>query len=125
MEVKLPLIKPSQAWTGVKVFCTTRSGGLGQAPYDTLNLGLGAGDEPEVVLANRAILRQNVPGEPFWLKQVHGVQVADADGGWLFHAAALGPRSPCRKAPSAVQGSYRPARPPRAWRLYPMVSNFR
>jgi len=91
MEVKLPLIKPSQAWTGVKVFCTTRSGGVGQAPYDTLNLGSGAGDEPEVVLANRAILRQNVPGEPFWLKQVHGVQVADADDQSLSEGAGSPP----------------------------------
>lgn len=93
MEVKLPFIKPSLAWQGVKLFCTTRAGGVGQPPYDTFNLGLGAGDRPEVVLANRAILRQNVPGEPFWLKQVHGVRVVDVDDQSPSDGAGLPPEA--------------------------------
>ena len=32
---------------------TTRYGGYGQAPYDTLNNGLNCGDDPEIVAANR------------------------------------------------------------------------
>ena len=29
-------------WNGVSYFCTTRAGGVGVAPHDTLNLGLRA-----------------------------------------------------------------------------------
>jgi YfiH family protein len=80
MEVTpLPLIGPHLAWTGVNLFCTTRSGGAGQSLDDTFNLGLGTGAIPEVVLSNRALLRQNLPSEPVWLKQVHGCRVVDAD----------------------------------------------
>jgi hypothetical protein len=61
------------------VFCTTRAGGIGLPPYDTLNLGMGAGDDPGVVTVNRARLRRALPAEPFWLRQVHGTTVADAD----------------------------------------------
>ncbi|WP_459617897.1 peptidoglycan editing factor PgeF [Bordetella sp. 2513F-2] len=66
-------------WPGVRYFCTTRGGGVGQAPYDTLNLGLRAGDRPEVVAENRRRVRAAVPGEPLWLRQVHGSVVVDAD----------------------------------------------
>ncbi len=75
----LPLIRPPGAWPGVRLFCTTRAGGVGCAPFDTFNLGLGAGEDPATVLENRRILRQVVPAEPYWLKQVHGWRVMDAD----------------------------------------------
>ena len=61
------------------MFCTTRAGGMGTAPFDTLNLGLGAGDDPRIVRMNRARLRPMLAAEPFWLRQVHGCGVADAD----------------------------------------------
>lgn len=73
------LVRPAHRWPGVELFCTTRTGGCGQAPYDSLNLGLGAGDDPRTVLENRARLRRSLPAEPFWLRQVHGCTVADAD----------------------------------------------
>ena len=72
-------IRPHTPWAGAQLFCTTRSGGVGHAPYDTFNLGAGAGDDPAVVLANRQILRTCLPADPFWLTQVHGVRVIDAD----------------------------------------------
>ncbi len=75
----LAVVQPARAWLGVRAFCTTREGGLGTAPFDTFNLGLGAGDSPEVVLANRQLLNRALPSEPVWLKQVHGVRVVDAD----------------------------------------------
>ncbi len=75
----LPHIEPQNPWPGVQMFCTTRAGGVGHAPFDSLNLGLGAGDDPDVVLENREILRKYLPGEPCWLKQVHGAHVVDAD----------------------------------------------
>ena len=66
-------------WGRVRYFCTTRQGGLGQKPHDTLNLGLHAGDTPACVLENRQRVRTVVPAETFWLRQVHGARVLDAD----------------------------------------------
>jgi len=66
-------------WHGVGYFCTTRAGGVGVAPHDTLNLGLRAEDNPEAVAENRRRVRAAVPAEPLWLRQVHGSEVVDAD----------------------------------------------
>jgi YfiH family protein len=57
---------------------TTRQGGVSSAPWDSFNLGDHVGDDPQHVAANRARLRQNLPAEPLWLKQVHGARVVDA-----------------------------------------------
>lgn len=67
----------------VHAWVTTRAGGLSDAPYDTLNLGLHTGDVREHVLANRERLVA-FAGQPrfAWLEQVHGNTVVDA------HAAA-------------------------------------
>ncbi len=80
----LALIRPRQAWQGVQLFCTTRQGGVGEAPYDTFNLGLGTQDNPDNVHENRRRLRHVLPSDPAWLKQVHGVRVVDADDPQLF-----------------------------------------
>ncbi|WP_312429404.1 peptidoglycan editing factor PgeF [Achromobacter sp.] len=66
-------------WNGVGYFCTTRAGGIGVAPHDTLNLGLRADDNPEAVAENRRRVRAAVPAQPLWLRQVHGSEVVDAD----------------------------------------------
>jgi YfiH family protein len=69
---------------GVGALATTRAGGVSQAPYDDgaggggLNLGLHTGDDAEAVHANRARLRQALPGDPAWIRQVHGIGVVDA-----------------------------------------------
>ena len=60
----------------INAFCTTREGGVSKPPFATLNLGLNAGDDPIDVLQNRGILRTNLPAEPIWLKQIHGVTVS-------------------------------------------------
>lgn len=60
----------------IKAFCTTRQGGVSKLPFDTLNLGLNAGDDPVDVLKNRSILKRTLPAEPLWLKQIHGVAVS-------------------------------------------------
>jgi copper oxidase (laccase) domain-containing protein len=80
----LTLIRPQQAWQGVQLFCTTRQGGVGELPYDTFNRGLGTQDNPDNVHENRRRLRQVLPSDPAWLKQVHGVRVVDADDPQLF-----------------------------------------
>ncbi|SAI11667.1 Laccase domain protein yfiH [Bordetella ansorpii] len=75
---ELPVVG-GQRWQGVRYFCTTRGGGVGTAPHDTLNLGLRAGDRPGVVDENRRRVRAVVPSEPLWLRQVHSADVVDAD----------------------------------------------
>lgn len=62
----------------VRTLSTTRLGGCSPAPYDSLNLGGHVGDEPALVAANRALLRAELPDEPCWLNQVHGIHVVDA-----------------------------------------------
>lgn len=63
----------------VRALQTTRQGGVGAAPYDSLNLGSHVGDNPLTVARNRMLLDALLPGEPLWLEQVHGAIVADAD----------------------------------------------
>jgi YfiH family protein len=55
--------------------CTTRSGGVSQAPYDSLNLGDHVGDEPQAVASNRAALGRSLSARPIFLSQVHGSDV--------------------------------------------------
>jgi len=63
----------------VKAYVTTRVGGVSKAPFDTMNLAIHVGDNIKSVEQNRSILRQRLelPGEPRWLDQVHGTDVAD------------------------------------------------
>lgn len=75
-------------WPGlppnVRAFTTFRSRGASRAPFDDgkggggFNVAQHVGDDPEAVAANRRILRAELPDEPFWLNQVHGIDVADA-----------------------------------------------
>ncbi|USE34862.1 peptidoglycan editing factor PgeF [Endozoicomonas sp. SCSIO W0465] len=66
---------------GVNALVTTRKGGLSEAGFSSFNLGLYSGDDQETVRANRQLLNQDLDlaRSPLWLKQVHGVEVADAD----------------------------------------------
>lgn len=73
------LIPHWPAPVGVKSLITTRQGGVSLAPYDSFNLGDHVEDDAEAVRQNRAILRQSLPAEPVWLRQVHGVEVVRAD----------------------------------------------
>jgi len=54
---------------------------MSAGPYASLNLGAHVGDDPDALAANRALLRQELelPSEPLWLRQVHGIGVVDAD----------------------------------------------
>ncbi len=65
----------------VRAACTLRSGGVSAAPFASLNLGAGVGDEPAAVAENRRRLRAALalPAEPLWLQQVHGLEVLAAD----------------------------------------------
>ena len=67
---------------GVDAFLTTRSGGISEAPYDSLNLGLHVGDRGLCVLENRARLAAAAHchlDDLVFMDQVHGVRVAIVD----------------------------------------------
>ena len=76
-----PWLEPDwPAIPGVQALFTTRTGGVSQAPFDSLNLGDHVRDDPAAVAANRQILtaalQRSSPGaHPVFLQQVHGCDV--------------------------------------------------
>ena len=65
----------------VKSLMTTRESGVSRAPWHSFNLGDHVGDDMAHVAANRARLRQQLPSEPGWLKQVHSAKVVERGTG--------------------------------------------
>jgi hypothetical protein len=67
---------------GVHAGTTTRSGGASAGGFTSFNLAANVGDAPAAVAANRARLctQLALPGEPLWLRQVHGTHVVVHDG---------------------------------------------
>jgi polyphenol oxidase len=61
----------------VRALATTRQGGCSVGPYASLNLAMHVEDDPAAVMRNRARLREaaQLPAEPIWLQQVHGISV--------------------------------------------------
>lgn len=64
----------------VRGLMTTREGGVSGAPWASFNLGDHVGDDPACVAANRARLRERLPAEPGWLRQVHSARVLELGG---------------------------------------------
>jgi hypothetical protein len=65
---------------------STRLGGVSEGPFESLNLGILTGDEPELVIENRARLCHKVGAEPeratmLWQQHGAGVVRASADRG--------------------------------------------
>ena len=80
MSDKLNFITPNwPAPANVHALQTNRDGGTSLAPYDSFNLGGHVGDKPIHLAHNRQLLSQHLPSEPFWLNQVHGVNVLNLD----------------------------------------------
>ena len=63
----------------VRAFVTTRAGGVSRGEFGSMNLGSRSGDEAGNVARNRDIVREHLPGDPLWMAQVHGTDVADLD----------------------------------------------
>ena len=63
----------------VRACVTSRSGGISQPPFDSLNLGDHVSDDPRAVAENRRRLQQALNCQPAWLSQVHGIRVVQAD----------------------------------------------
>ncbi|MBF8676742.1 peptidoglycan editing factor PgeF [Pseudomonas fulva] len=72
----------------VRACVTTRQGGVSLPPFDTFNLGDHVGDDPAAVAQNRLRLSCEFDIQPAWLKQVHGLAVADADPSRVVEADA-------------------------------------
>ncbi len=66
----------------VRAVSTTRRGGVSSGAYASLNLGQHVGDAVVSVAENRRRLASSLqlPHEPRWLKQVHGITVARLAG---------------------------------------------
>jgi YfiH family protein len=72
----------------VRACVTTRAGGVSQAPFDSLNLGDHVEDDLQAVARNRQILTSALHCQPAWLRQVHGVQVVEANPAQVAEADA-------------------------------------
>ncbi len=75
-------IKPN--WpvsSNIHAAVTLRSGGVSQGDFYSLNPALHVKDESEKVYQNRRIILRtlNLPSEPVWMEQVHGIEVIRAD----------------------------------------------
>ncbi|XLX41385.1 peptidoglycan editing factor PgeF [Ectopseudomonas mendocina] len=73
------LIPDWPAPVNVRACVTTRSGGVSAAPFDSFNLGDHVDDDPAAVASNRQHLVDALGCRPAWLRQVHGIVVAEAD----------------------------------------------
>jgi YfiH family protein len=81
----------------VDALMTTRAGGHSAAPFDSLNLHDGLGDDPAAVIRNRDRLSGALGGaRPVFLNQVHGARVVRL----LAHDAA--PDGPRHEADACV-----------------------
>jgi YfiH family protein len=79
----------------VRALSTLRGGGVSVPPYASLNLGGHVGDDGSAVAENRRALREaaELPAEPAWLNQVHGIDVRDLDStAPIGRASPVGPR---------------------------------
>lgn len=65
----------------VRALTSTRIGGVSLPPYDSFNLALHVGDQPQHVAHNRSLLAQQLGlfDDPRWLTQVHGTALLDLD----------------------------------------------
>jgi hypothetical protein len=62
----------------VRAAVTTRTGGVSAGRYASFNLATHVGDDLAAVAENRRRLRKalELPGEPYWLEQAHGADIA-------------------------------------------------
>jgi len=81
---------------GVGAVMTTRRGGFSAAPYDSMNLRLGIGDDERAVSCNQRLLAEAVGVRPIYLEQVHGAAVV------RLRASDVTPDAPVHEADASV-----------------------
>ncbi|MDH3633472.1 MAG: peptidoglycan editing factor PgeF [Gammaproteobacteria bacterium] len=93
----MKLIEPGwSAPATVRAVTTTRAGGFSLTPFDSLNLALHVGDNPDHVAQNRVLLQQvlDLPAEPCWINQTHGIHAVTLEQGGSRDADAAITRQP-------------------------------
>ena len=85
-------LAPEWRMPRVAALMTTRAGGVSAAPFDSLNLRDGLGDDADAVARNRRIVAAAIGATPVYMNQVHGKAVArlvaaDLRGEAPVHAA--------------------------------------
>ena len=92
------LLPAWQAPANIHVLVSTRSGGVSDGPYASMNLAQHVGDDPARVAVNRQRMQAlaGLPGQPLWLQQVHGKSVVLAD-----HRHAMSMAGPAPEADAA------------------------
>ncbi len=81
--------KNLSALAGIRHAFFTREGGVSQGPYDSLNAGIGSGDDPAKVAENRARMAQAVGVTPerfLTAYQIHSPDVVVAEAPWTTDA---------------------------------------
>ena len=68
-------LAPDWGATGVGALMTTREGGVSNAPFDSMNMGIRAGDDAAAVVRNREAFAAVIGATPVYLDQVHGNRV--------------------------------------------------
>ena len=81
---------------GVGAVMTTRRGGFSQAPFDSMNLRGGLGDDERAVRSNQRLLADAIGTTPVYLNQVHGARVV------RLTAADAAPDAPVHEADAAL-----------------------
>ena len=66
------LVPDWPAPVGVRAVFTTRSGGVSNVPFNSMNLGDHVGDLPTAVAANRVVLQRSTGVHSVFMNQVHG-----------------------------------------------------
>lgn len=66
---------------------STRAGGVSGAPFNSLNLSVGVGDDPAAVAENRARWSAAIGLRPAWLHLAHGASVLRLQAGGTEHPA--------------------------------------
>jgi YfiH family protein len=89
-------LRPAWPVDDVGAVMTTRLGGISAAPFDSLNLRAGTGDQPFAVAHNQQVVAQALGVTPVWLDQVHGTAVVHLTG------ADADARAPVHRADAAV-----------------------
>ena len=75
----------------VRAFVTTRTGGVSEGPYASLDMGGASVDDlAQAVAENRRRVAQHLPASPTWLQQVHGADVVEVHAP-PAHAASASP----------------------------------
>lgn len=84
-------VSPHPEPEDAKVYFFTRLGGVSRPPFDSLNVSIKVGDEPDAVAGNIEIIREALGGVPSaWVKQVAGDDVLRvSEGGFAGEADAL------------------------------------